>query len=122
MKHLIKWLGYPFVALSRIYKERGMLYTIYFLLLGFTIGLVVRLWNDVKHLGWLLGTIAFIVSALLFFLPTIVGGTIYAINGSTWWLSVATAYFMWVVYPTGSSLWFAAITASVIELIKILKH
>lgn len=118
---LMKWLGYPFVALHKLYKSRGLLYTVYYITLGMMIGLIKHLWNDVKKLGWLLGAAALVISTLLFFAPTIVGGTIYAMTGNAWWLSVATAYFLWVVYPTGSSLWFVAIATAVIEILKVFK-
>jgi hypothetical protein len=115
MKRLILFL-------SNLTKRRGIWYTIYYITIGFLLKVLRRAWLGVKSLGWFFGFIAFVISTIIFFSPTIGGLIGYWITGNAWFLGVATSYFTWVVLPTGSSLVYAFIVAATIPVVKVMKN
>jgi hypothetical protein len=108
--------------LSNLTKRRGIWYTIYYITIGFLLKVLRRAWLGVKSLGWFFGFIAFAISTIIFFSPTIGGLIGYWITGNAWFLGVATSYFTWVVLPTGSSLVYAFIVAATIPVVKVMKN
>jgi hypothetical protein len=110
-----------FNYIANLTKAKGLWYTIYYITIGFVIGVIVKAWNGVKSLGWFYGFIAFAISSLLFFSPTILGAATFFITGNGWFLGLATGYFWWVVAPTGSSLLYAFIVTGTIPIVKFFK-
>jgi len=115
MKRLIQFL-------SNLTKRKGIWYTIYYIFIGALINIIRRAWLGVKSLGWVFGFIAFTISTILFFSPTIAGIVVYWITGNLWFLGLATGYFSWVVFPTGSAFVYAFIVAATIPVVKIIKN
>ena len=111
-----------FNYIANLTKAKSLWYTIYYITIGFVIGVIVKAWNGVKSLGWFYGFIAFAISSLLFFSPTIIGFIIYLITGNLWFSTASGLYFMWVVAPTGSSILYAFIVTATIPVVKILKN
>jgi hypothetical protein len=110
-----------FNYIANLTKAKSLWYTIYYITIGFVIGVIVKAWNGVKSLGWFYGFIAFAISSLLFFSPTIIGFIIYLITGNLWFSTASGLYFMWVVAPTGSSLVYAFIVTGTVTVISIVK-
>ena len=108
--------------LSNLTKRRGIWYTIYYITIGFLLKVLRRAWLGVKSLGWFFGFIAFAISTIIFFSPTIAGTVLYWITGNAWFLGIATGYMTWVILPTGSSLIYALIVAATIPVVKIFKN
>jgi hypothetical protein len=115
MKKLIRFL-------SNLTKRKGIWYTIYYITLGVLFKIIRKAWLGVKSLGWFFGFIAFAISTLIFFSPTIAGTVAYWITGNLWFLTVATGYMTWVIFPTGSAFVYAFIVAATIPVVKIFKN
>jgi hypothetical protein len=114
MKKIIQFL-------SNLTKTRGIWYTIYYIFIGALIDIILKAWLGVKSLGWFFGFIAFTISTTIFFTPTILGIIVYWITGNLWFLGLATGYFSWVMFPTGSAFVYAFILAATIPLVKFIK-
>jgi hypothetical protein len=114
MKKIIRFL-------SNLTKRKGIWYTIYYIAFGFMIRMVRRAWLGVKSLGWFFGFIAFLISNVIFFSPTIVGVIGYWITQNGWFIGMASGYMTWVMLPTGSAIVYAFIVAATIPFVKLLK-
>lgn len=103
------------MGIKNIYQTRGFWYTVYYVTIGFVLNLIIKLWKDVKSLGWFVGFLILLTAVIVYFSPTWIGILIYFLTGNAWWLGVGSAYFLWILYPTGSSLLFAAILTGLVE-------
>jgi hypothetical protein len=115
MKKIIQFL-------SNLTKTRGIWYTIYYIFVGALIDIIRKAWLGVKSLGWFFGFIAFTISTTIFFSPTIAGIVGYWITGNLWFLGLATGYFSWVMFPTGSAFVYAFIVAATVPMVKLMKN
>lgn len=111
-----------FRKLSNLTKRKGIWYTIYYITIGVLYKIIRRAWLGVKSLGWFFGFIAFAISTTIFFSPTIAGIIAFWITGNKWFLALASGYFSWVVFPTGSAFVYAFVVAGTIPFVVFFKN
>lgn len=92
-----------------------------------TIGLVVNLFKkvkkQVKELGWFWGLLATLISAIIFYLPSIIALVLYSVTMKDMYWIFASGYVVWWFLPMGSPalLVYFAILSFVIVIINKIK-
>jgi len=72
--------------------------------------------NKIKSLGWFWGTMVFIISGIIFFIPSIILVALFWIFNNEWFLAAATGYITWIVLPTGSWILYLFILSGVLPI------
>ena len=93
-----------------------------------TIGLVVNLFKkvkkQVKELGWFWGLLATLISAIIFYLPSIIALVLYSVTMKDMYWIFASGYVVWWFLPMGSPallVYFAILSFVIVVINKIKK-
>ena len=126
---LLKWLYNeailaPLNYIKNLINTKGVLYTIYFLVIGLALSILIKLWKDVKELGWFLGVLVILITLAIFYSPAIAFTILYFHYGDPTYIASATSWIMlWIVVPgTPAIPVISALALFILEIVKYIKR